>query len=166
MPICCATRSSSCYARVLGSDINRLTDLLLQICERHLRQRDYSRHDLTEALRELIASFAVYRTYVVPARSEMTEVDREQIDGAMTRAIATRPDLDVHLFEFLRDLLLASIPGDHEAEFVARFQQVTGPAMAKGVEDTLFYTYNRFIALNEAVATPRVSGLRRRRFMR
>lgn len=144
---------------VLGSDINRLTDLLLQICEQHLRQRDYSRHDLTEGLRELIASFAVYRTYVAPARAQITDTDRQEVEHAIARAVAARPDLDTSLFDFLRDLLLATIAGDLEAEFVARFQQLTGPAMAKGVEDTLFYTYNRFIALNEVGGDPSRFGV-------
>ena len=56
---------------MLGSDVNRLTDLLLQICERHRRHRDYSRHQLADALRELIAWFPVYRTYIQPYSSKL-----------------------------------------------------------------------------------------------
>ena len=139
---------------VLGSDVNRLTDLLLQICERHPRYRDYSRHELTDAIREIVAWFPVYRTYVVPSKGVISSSDRHQIDVAMSAAVAERHDLQSTLFEFLRDLLTLETTGDLETEFVARFQQLTGPAMAKGVEDTVFYNYNRFIALNEVGGDP------------
>jgi (1->4)-alpha-D-glucan 1-alpha-D-glucosylmutase len=139
---------------VLGSDVNRLTDLLLQICERHRRHRDYSRHQLTDATREFMAWFPVYRTYVRPAAGGVSETDRRHIDMAACAAITERPDIEADLFEFLRDLLSLTVTGDLESEFVARFQQLTGPVMAKGVEDTVFYTYNRFIALNEVGGDP------------
>jgi (1->4)-alpha-D-glucan 1-alpha-D-glucosylmutase len=139
---------------VLGSDVNRLTNLLLQICEQHRRHRDYSRHQLTDALRELIAWFPVYRTYVQPDNGKLSEADRQYIERSACTAIAERPDIEATLFEFLRDLLSLAVTGDLEKEFVARFQQLTGPAMAKGVEDTAFYVYNRFIALNEVGGNP------------
>ena len=58
------------------------------------------------------------------------------------------------LLGFIRDILLLKIAGDLESEFVTRFQQVTGPVMAKGAEDTAFYCYHRFIALNEVGGDP------------
>ena len=139
---------------VLGSDVNRLTDLLLDICERHLRYRDYSRHQLTDAVRELIAAWPVYRTYVRPSTGDVDALDRRIVRGAAGDAARRRPDLEPALFEFLRDLLLLEIRGEPEGEFAARFQQLTGPAMAKGVEDTAFYTYARFVALNEVGGDP------------
>jgi (1->4)-alpha-D-glucan 1-alpha-D-glucosylmutase len=143
---------------VLGSDVNRLTNLLLQICERHRRHRDYSRHQLTDALRELIAWFPVYRTYIQPYSGTLSEADRRYIESATCTAIRERPEIDATLLEFLRDLLLLVVTGDLEKEFVARFQQLTGPATAKGVEDTVFYTYNCFIALNEVGGDPSQFG--------
>jgi (1->4)-alpha-D-glucan 1-alpha-D-glucosylmutase len=139
---------------VLGSDVNRLTNLLLQICERHRRHRDYSRHQLTDAVRELIAWFPVYRTYIQPYAGKISDSDRRFIESAVCVAMKERPDIEATLLEFLRDLLTLAVTGDLEKEFVARFQQLTGPAMAKGVEDTAFYTYNRFIALNEVGGDP------------
>jgi (1->4)-alpha-D-glucan 1-alpha-D-glucosylmutase len=139
---------------VLGSDVNRLTDLLLAICERHRRHRDYSRHQLTDALRELVAWFPVYRTYVRPSVQAVTDIDRHHIEVAAEAAAKARPDIEQALFDFLRALLELAVTGDVEGEFVARFQQLTGPAMAKGLEDTVFYTYNRFIALNEVGGDP------------
>lgn len=138
---------------VLGSDVNRLANLLLEICERHRRYRDYSRHQLTDALREILARFPVYRTYVRKGM-EVTSADRGSIEEAIRSAIEGRPELDAPLFEFLQRLLLLEVAGSEEAEFAARFQQLTGPAMAKGVEDTTFYTYNRFLARNEVGGDP------------
>ena len=149
---------------VLGSDINRLTDLLLQICEKHRRHRDSSRHQLTDALRELIACFPVYRTYIRPYSNLLSETDRQYVDVAAVAAMKERPDIEATLFEFLRDLLTLAVTGDLENEFVARFQQLTGPAMAKGVEDTAFYTFNRFIALNEVGGDPSRFGMSLQRF--
>ena len=149
---------------VLGSDVNRLTDLLLQICERHRRHRDYSRHHLADALRELIAWFPVYRTYIQPYAGTLSDVDRRYVEAAACAAMHERPDVEATLFEFLRDLLVLAVTGDLEKEFVARFQQLTGPAMAKGVEDTAFYTYNRFIALNEVGGDPSQFGTAPARF--
>jgi (1->4)-alpha-D-glucan 1-alpha-D-glucosylmutase len=144
---------------VLGSDVNRLSNLLLQICEQHRRHRDYSRHQLTDALRELIGWFPVYRTYIQPYAGRISENDRGFIEVAVCAAMKERPDVEATLFEFLRDLLTLRVTGDLEKEFVARFQQLTGPATAKGVEDTAFYTYNRFIALNEVGGDPSRFGM-------
>ncbi len=149
---------------VLGSDVNRLTDLLLQICESHRRHRDYSRHQLADALRELIAWFPVYRTYIQPYSRLLSESDRCYVEAAADAAAKQRPDLEPALFEFLRDLLTLTITGDLECEFVARFQQLTPPATAKGVEDTAFYTFNRFIALNEVGGDPSRFGTGVQRF--
>jgi (1->4)-alpha-D-glucan 1-alpha-D-glucosylmutase len=149
---------------MLGSDLNRLTDLLVQICERHRRHRDYSRHQLADALRELIAWFPVYRTYIQPYSSTLSDSDRRYAEIAAAEAIRERPDIEPTLFEFLHDLITLTVPGDLEKEFVARLQQLTGPAMAKGVEDTVFYTYNRFIALNEVGGDPSRFGICLRRF--
>ena len=138
----------------LGSDVNRLTALFLEVCERHRRHRDYTRHDLHEALREMIAGFPVYRTYVEAGAGRVAEADVRAVTEAVGRAKRNRADLDSDLFDFLRDLLLLRVRGDLEAELVMRFQQVTGPAMAKGVEDTASYTFNRLVALNEVGGDP------------
>jgi (1->4)-alpha-D-glucan 1-alpha-D-glucosylmutase len=144
---------------VLGSDVNRLADLLLEIVERHPTHRDYSRHQLADAIRETVAQFPVYRTYVRPDVNIVSATDRAYIDEALAGAAARREDLETALFDFLRQLLTLEIAGTSEREFVARFQQLTGPAMAKGVEDTVFYLYNRFIALNEVGGDPSKFGI-------
>jgi (1->4)-alpha-D-glucan 1-alpha-D-glucosylmutase len=139
---------------ILGSDVNRLTAILLLICENHSEYRDYTRHELHEAIRETIARFPVYRTYIRPGSGLTDEADRQVIRGAVEAARAGRPDLEKRLFEFLGDILCLRLRGHLEDEFVMRFQQLTAAAMAKGVEDTAFYSYFRLVSLNEVGGNP------------
>jgi (1->4)-alpha-D-glucan 1-alpha-D-glucosylmutase len=141
-------------AEVLSSELNRLTGLAIDVCEHHRRYRDYTRHELHETLRELIAAFPVYRTYIVPGGEGPSPDDIAHAEHAAKLAKGRRPDLDAELFDFLVEVLLGRHRGRVEDELVARFQQVTGPVMAKGVEDTTFYTYVRLVALNEVGGNP------------
>jgi (1->4)-alpha-D-glucan 1-alpha-D-glucosylmutase len=144
---------------LFGSDIARLTSLLVSICERQKRYRDYTRRDLSGMLREVIACFPVYRTYIEAASGQISDRDRGVIDAAIEAAKRNRPEIDADLFDFFRDLLQLRVPGQLESEMVMRFQQHTGPVMAKGVEDTAFYNYNRLVALNEVGGDPGRFGL-------
>lgn len=139
---------------VLGSDINRLTRLLLDVCEKHPRHRDYARGQLAGALTELVADFPVYRTYVRPEAETADERDIRWITEAVEAAKRHRPDMPSDLFEFIGQVLQLQVRGEAEQEFLLRFQQVTGPAMAKGVEDTAFYCFNRLVSLNEVGGDP------------
>ncbi|HVW11141.1 MAG TPA: malto-oligosyltrehalose synthase [Bryobacteraceae bacterium] len=139
---------------LLGSDINRLTAIFLDICEHNRDYRDYTRHEIHEAIRETIASFSVYRTYVSPESGGPTEAEVGYITQAAADAAAARPEIEQRLFTFLADVLLLKVRGEQEQEFVLRFQQVTSAAMAKGVEDTAFYRYARLISLNEVGGDP------------
>src|SRR4029079_16720451 len=94
------------------------------------------------ALREVIAAFDVYRTYVVGA-GPASQDDVDRVSHAVERAVAARPDLDPELFGFLGDLLVLRHDGPAEVELAERFQQVSAPVMAKAVEDTVFYRYLR-----------------------
>ncbi len=144
---------------ILGSDVARLTALFRRVCARHRRQRDYTEGQLRECIYEVAAALPVYRTYVRPEEGEVPARDVVYIDEAIAEAKAHRPDLGDDLFDFFRDLLMLRTTGDVEAELVRRFQQFTGPAMAKGVEDTTFYVYNRFLSLNEVGGNPGDFGL-------
>jgi (1->4)-alpha-D-glucan 1-alpha-D-glucosylmutase len=144
---------------ILGSDLNRLTALFVEICERNRRHRDYTRHELHEALRELMACFPVYRTYVRAEAGQVTTDDARTITQAIETAKAYRPDLDDDLFDFFRDIMLLKVRGELETELVMRFQQLTGPVMAKSVEDTAFYCFNRLVSLNEVGGDPGRFGL-------
>jgi (1->4)-alpha-D-glucan 1-alpha-D-glucosylmutase len=139
---------------VLGADLLRLAEAFARVCEANRRFRDYTRRELTDALHALIVAFPVYRTYVVAEGGEVDADDVAVVTAAVAQARALRPDLDADLFGFLEDLLLLRATGPTEAELVMRFQQLTGPAMAKGVEDTAFYTFVRLLALNEVGGDP------------
>lgn len=143
----------------LGSDVNRLTSLLVDICEANRDQRDSTRAEMRRALRELAACFSIYRSYVEPTRGEVDAEDREYIDKAIEAAKANRPDIGGGLFDFLRAILTLEVSGKRESELLLRFQQFTPPVMAKGVEDTAFYCYNRLIAMNEVGGDPGSDGL-------
>jgi (1->4)-alpha-D-glucan 1-alpha-D-glucosylmutase len=139
---------------ILASDVNRLVSLFVQICENHRDHRDYTRNEINRAIRELVACFSVYRTYVVAETAEISASDVKYVSEATEHAKARRPEIDPDLFDFFRDVLLLKHRGDLENSFVMRFQQFTGPAMAKGVEDTTFYGYNRLTWANEVGGDP------------
>src|SRR5690606_6951701 len=109
-------------------------------------------------LRELLACLPVYRTYVrphAPAPSRQTRAEDESyVASAVAEATRRRPEIDAALLAFIEKLLLGRVPGELEDRFVIRFQQASGPIMAKGVEDTAFYTYLRLTALNEVGGAP------------
>lgn len=143
----------------LGSDVNRLASLFVEICENNRDRRDYTRAEIRRAIREVAGCFHVYRSYVVPDRDEIVEEDRSDVRAAVERAKAQRTDIDSGLFDFIGDVLLLQTRGPRESEFVYRFQQFTSPVMAKGVEDTAFYCFNRMIGLNEVGGAPDRDGL-------
>lgn len=138
----------------LRADMDRLVELLFEVCDHHRRHRDHSRFTLRTVLRALIASFPVYRTYVV-ARDETPSLrDRAFVEEALRRTREQLPDADRELLDWLQDLLLLRHRGPLEQEFAARFSQLAGPAMAKGVEDTAGYRFNRLISTNEVGVEP------------
>jgi (1->4)-alpha-D-glucan 1-alpha-D-glucosylmutase len=144
---------------LFGSDVNRLVSQLSEVCEHQKRYRDYTRRDLSTMIREVIACFPVYRTYVQAEQGKVAERDIHDIDEAIAKAKANRPEIDPELLDFLRDLLTLKVTGDVESRFVMRFQQNTGPVMAKGLEDTVFYNFNRMVALNEVGGDPGRFGI-------
>ncbi len=138
---------------VLAADVNRITQLLVAVCERHRRYRDYTQRELAEAVRELAACFPLYRSYERPG-SPPSEADLAALDLAIAGATFRHPGLDPDLLSFLRDVLLLRVDGDVEREVALRFQQLTAPVTAKGVEDTAFYRHLRLVALNEVGGNP------------
>jgi len=143
----------------LGSDVNRLASLFVEICENNRDRRDYTRAEIRRAIRETAACFSIYRTYVVAERNEITDEDRAQIEHALACAKERRQDIDAGLFDFIGDILMLRVRGARESEFLLRFQQFTSPVMAKGVEDTVFYCFNRMIGLNEVGGSPERDGI-------
>ncbi|MBC7820693.1 MAG: malto-oligosyltrehalose synthase, partial [Planctomycetaceae bacterium] len=147
----------------MPSEISVLGHQLDRISEQDRRSRDFTLRSLTEAIREVIACFPVYRTYI--RNSDVSERDRRYVELAVARAKRKNPAVNESIFHFVRDILLLEYP-DHSDEvakirqrrFVSRFQQVTSPIMAKAVEDTAFYIFNRLVSLNEVGGDPEAFG--------
>jgi (1->4)-alpha-D-glucan 1-alpha-D-glucosylmutase len=142
----------------LAAEVERLTGLLADVCERHRRHRDYTRRELRDCMREIIAAFPVYRTYFRAGKAA-TDADLAHVATAVRAATQRRPDLDAELFGFVGDLITGKYPGEEETGFAVRFAQVSAPVMAKGVEDTAFYRYQPLVCLNEVGGDPGRFGL-------
>lgn len=148
----------------MASEVNVLGHMLNRISETNSWYRDFTLNALTAAIREVIACFPVYRTYLTPDGIVAVE-DRKIINRAIALACRRNPAMERSVFEFLRDVLMPPEdnphPVDEEArlQFTMKFQQATGPITAKGVEDTTFYIYNRFVALNEVGGEPHEFGI-------
>jgi (1->4)-alpha-D-glucan 1-alpha-D-glucosylmutase len=145
----------------MASEITQLGHHLDRMSERNRLSRDYTLANLIRAIREVVAAFSVYRTYVGDEGGEPSPRDRAYIETAVAEAKRRNPTINVSVFDFLRDVLLLRYPGsrdpdEHAAQrhFAMRFQQTTGPVTAKGVEDTAFYVYNRLVSLNEVGGDP------------
>jgi len=147
----------------LSSEIHMLARRLERIAMRDRRSRDFTLPMLHRAVAETIAAFPVYRTYIRPDGAR--EATDEHIIRRATRlALRRNPEVEPSVFDFLRDVLLLEHAvlddedRDARVQFAMRFQQITGPVMAKSVEDTAFYTYVRFVALNEVGGAPERFG--------
>lgn len=139
---------------LLAAEVDRLTGILVRICGSHWQIRDFTTPELRQALIEVVAGFPVYRLYARAESDQLSPADTRHVRAAVALARKQCPELDPALFNLLQDLLLLRWRGEAEMEFVLRFQQLTGSTMAKGAEDTAFYCYNRFVALNEVGGDP------------
>ncbi|MBI2824975.1 MAG: malto-oligosyltrehalose synthase [Planctomycetia bacterium] len=152
----------------MSSELSMLGHQLDRLSEKNRYSRDFTLNSLTVALREIVACFPVYRTYVDCDSPTATVSDRDRhfIETAVARARRRNPAISRSIFEFIRDVLLL-VPLESGAEqasaeqrhFVGRFQQFTSPVMAKGIEDTAFYRYNRLVSLNEVGGSPETFGV-------
>lgn len=153
----------------MSSELHVLGHQLDRISEGNRWTRDFTRHGLIQALREVVACFPVYRTYTVGRR--VLDRDRTYIERAVCCAKQRNPAVSGEVFDFIRSVLLHEDCDDISVEemrlrqeFIGRFQQFTGPLMAKSVEDTAFYRFHRLISLNEVGGLPESSGVSVREF--
>ena len=143
----------------MSGEVNTLGHYLNTISEKDRLTRDFTLNSLTRAITEVIACFPVYRAYT--NSWTIRDGDARHIEAAVAKAKRKNPAISSSVFDFLRDVLLLRFPG-HATEvdrmewlnFVMKFQQITGPVMAKGSEDTAFYVYNRLVSLNEVGGAP------------
>ncbi|MGB7340121.1 MAG: malto-oligosyltrehalose synthase [Phototrophicaceae bacterium] len=149
----------------LNSELYARSAQLADIVEKNRRYRGFTRHALEHALIEITAALSIYRTYIT-ADEPVSERDRSYINQAVDTAKARNPRSPSYVFDFVRNILLKALFDEfdeplHEAmrEFVMQYQQMTGPVMAKSVEDTSFYVYNRLTSLNEVGGHPEQFGM-------
>jgi (1->4)-alpha-D-glucan 1-alpha-D-glucosylmutase len=148
----------------LASELHMLGHQLDRLAQLQRWSRDFTLNGLRHALREVIACFPVYRSYV---NGGVTDRDKVDILRAVSRAKRRNPLLGRAVFDFIRDTLLLKDPPSGPAtpeyraaqrRFAGKFQQVTAPTMAKGFEDTALYIYNRLASLNEVGGEPSKFG--------
>jgi (1->4)-alpha-D-glucan 1-alpha-D-glucosylmutase len=144
---------------ILVPEVDRLSGLLAEVAAEQLGRTDVSTQAVEDTVRAVLASYGVYRTYVT-YRDGASPDDTVHVEAAVAAARDVVPAPDSALLDLLRRVLLAEpgTPSDVAAELLTRWQQTTGPAMAKGVEDTAFYRYHRLVALNEVGGEPGVIG--------
>ena len=150
----------------MSSELNVLARKLDRISEQHRWYRDFTLESLRDALKEVLAAFPVYRSYIRTDQKEVDPDDRRVIVGAIRNARRRNPAISESVFDFIQDVLLLEHPdGLDDAQraerqiFALRFQQLSAPVMAKGMEDTAFYRYYPLASLNEVGGSPEQFGL-------
>jgi (1->4)-alpha-D-glucan 1-alpha-D-glucosylmutase len=147
------------------SEVNVLTNVLNRISERDRHSRDFTVNNLRAALREIMACFSVYRTYTTCDETGVSERDQRYIEVAVSQAKRRNPLMDASVFDFVQAVLLLHATDnprerlDQRCHFAMKLQQLTGPVMAKGLEDTAFYRFNRLTSLNEVGGDPSRFGI-------
>ncbi|MDT8443435.1 MAG: malto-oligosyltrehalose synthase [Desulfuromonadales bacterium] len=149
--------------RHMFGDVNNLAHLLKNIASRHRYASDITMDSLKQAIIEVLALFPVYRTYLAP--DEIRQFDYRIIEETVALARERNPDL-LNELDYLGRVLLLQLeeflPAEERPQwlhFTMRFQQFSGPIMAKGLEDTVLYNYNRLLSLNDVGGNPEMFGL-------
>jgi (1->4)-alpha-D-glucan 1-alpha-D-glucosylmutase len=152
--------------RMFLAEVNSLTDRLQALASSTRTARDFTETDFRTAIIDFIAGFPVYRTYVTPSTEKLSTAESNFIQRGLAEAKRRTHATNTRGLDFLASLLSLDVPADfgdesrsEAREFVIRFQQLSGPATAKGLEDTAFYRYTRFVSLNEVGGNPGQFGI-------
>jgi (1->4)-alpha-D-glucan 1-alpha-D-glucosylmutase len=155
----------------MSSELYVLSRRLTRIAERSRYTRDFTQNSLHHALTEVIACFPVYRTYIRRTQATVSPDDRLNVNAAVRAAKRRNPAEDTSVFDFIASLLLLEDPKGTDAperaerrDFALRFQQLTSPVTAKGLEDTAFYRFYPLASLNEVGGEPALIGVSLERF--
>lgn len=150
----------------MSSELYVLSRHLDRISEQHRSSRDFTTESLRAALRDAIACFPVYRSYIESELSVIHKEDEEYIHMAINRAKRRNPATNSSIFDFIQSVLLLEHPSGlteemiaERAQFVMRFQQLTSPVMAKGTEDTAFYRFFPLASINDVGGDPYSFGI-------
>jgi (1->4)-alpha-D-glucan 1-alpha-D-glucosylmutase len=148
----------------MSGDINSLGHRLNRFSERNRHFRDFTLYSLISLIKEVIACFPVYRTYITATEPPSAD-DRRYIVQAVRQAKRRAPGTAAVVFDFIEQLLLKRTVAtgadecEARARFIGKFQQITSPVAAKGIEDTTLYIHNRLLSLNEVGSDPTQFGL-------
>ena len=160
----------ACKLRIMAdemaSEFNALAREAARVARQNPRTTDFTRNILSSALRELLACFPVYRTYI-DLNDAPTADDRRDLDWALAQARKNEPEIDASVFDFVGALISGDLVAQPRSGFsrhkalrcAMKLQQYSGPVMAKSLEDTAFYRYNRFIAINVVGGQPDRFGI-------
>jgi (1->4)-alpha-D-glucan 1-alpha-D-glucosylmutase len=150
----------------MSSELSVMARRLDRISEHHRWSRDFTLGTLQRVLAATVACFPVYRTYVSADDVEVGPRDAAFIQAAVGAAKSRTTSLNASAFDFLGDVLLMRDPDGvtdaqraERRDFVLRFQQLTGPVMAKGTEDSAFFRYFPLLSLNEVGGGPAPFGI-------
>ncbi len=159
-----------CKIRIMENEMASELNVLGRDAGRIARQNpmtaDFTRNILQRAIKQTVAHFPVYRTYI-DMEGTQEAADRRDLDWAIAQARRADSSIDPSVFDFLAGILSGRTVAEPRSGFnriaVLRFamklQQYSGPVMAKGLEDTTFYRYNRHVALNEVGGEPHRFGI-------
>jgi (1->4)-alpha-D-glucan 1-alpha-D-glucosylmutase len=147
--------------KYMAGEIDNLVQSLSIAAKNH--RHELNRKNIRQAIIDIICAFTVYRTYIsdesygVDEKTCMTEA----INGAKRNNPTLKDSINLVGQFLLLDLSDADVHSDTRkiVDFVMKFQQLTGPVMAKGLEDTLLYDYNRLVGLNEVGSSPNCFGI-------
>ena len=152
----------------MSGDIENLVRYIKRLLSTDRRAIDITNRSLETALSEVMVHFPVYRSYTT------VQLNRDADHGYVKRAVETArahlPDYGYEL-DYIEQQLLLSFPDEadeesrtHWSDMVQRFQQFTGPLMAKGLEDTVMYGYAPLLSANEVGGDPEILSSSVRRF--
>ena len=150
----------------MSSELNVLSRQLDRISEQHRWSRDFTLENLRDTLREVVTCFPIYRTYIRPPYNSVDPEDQRHIISSVEAAKRRNRAISESVFDFIQSVLLLQDPAglspmqlDERRLFVMRFQQFSGPVMAKGLEDTAFFRYYPLLSLNEVGGNPEQFGV-------
>lgn len=138
--------------REMAAELDALAERACALTRTDRRYRDLTYNGLRNGLREVIARMAVYRTYADADGANADDI--AEIDAAFARAEEGARWLDPDIFAYLKAIMARSFGGADALDLARRIQQLTGPTMAKGLEDTALYRHNRLVALNDVGQKP------------
>jgi (1->4)-alpha-D-glucan 1-alpha-D-glucosylmutase len=148
--------------RSFGAECDHIADALFKLARSEPRTMDVSHASLRRVLQQAVVALPVYRTYVGAQGPD--EADRKLIDETMEKVRAHADPADAVAVDFVQAVLCADVAAPESAGVRRSFEQLTGPVMAKGLEDTLFYRHAPFLALNEVGADPSCFGYAKEAF--